>query len=54
MVVGLLRGFFMFMVDLVCYFDLFVEVDFLIVFSYGLSIELSCDVKILKDLDSEI
>ena len=53
-VVGLLRGSFMFMADLVRYLDLPVEVDFLTASSYGLSTESSRDVKILKDLDSEI
>lgn len=53
-VVGLLRGSFMFMADLVRKLNLPVEVDFLTASSYGLSTESSRDVKILKDLDSEI
>ncbi|AUI65434.1 MULTISPECIES: hypoxanthine phosphoribosyltransferase [Glaesserella] len=53
-VVGLLRGSFMFMADLVRHLDLPVEIDFLTASSYGLSTESSRDVKILKDLDSEI
>lgn len=53
-VVGLLRGSFMFMADLVRKLELPVEVDFLTASSYGLSTESSRDVKILKDLDGEI
>ncbi|QLB19037.1 hypoxanthine phosphoribosyltransferase [Mannheimia granulomatis] len=53
-VVGLLRGSFMFMADLVRLLDLPVEVDFLTASSYGNSTESSRDVKILKDLDGEI
>ncbi len=53
-VVGLLCGSFMFMADLVRHLDLPVEIDFLTASSYGLSTESSRDVKILKDLDSEI
>lgn len=53
-VVGLLRGSFMFMADLVRQLDLPVEVDFLTASSYGTGTESSRDVKILKDLDGEI
>ncbi|VEI77544.1 Hypoxanthine phosphoribosyltransferase [Mannheimia haemolytica] len=53
-VIGLLRGSFMFMADLVRKLDLPVEVDFLTASSYGSSTESSRDVKILKDLDGEI
>lgn len=53
-VVGLLRGSFMFMADLVRQLDLPVEVDFLTASSYGSGTESSRDVKILKDLDGEI
>lgn len=53
-VVGLLRGSFMFMADLVRLLDLPVEVDFLTASSYGSGTESSRDVKILKDLDGEI
>ncbi|KMK50465.1 hypoxanthine phosphoribosyltransferase [[Actinobacillus] muris] len=53
-VIGLLRGSFMFMADLVRRLDLPVEVDFLTASSYGLSTESSRDVKILKDLDGDI
>lgn len=53
-VIGLLRGSFMFMADLVRRLALPVEVDFLTASSYGSSTESSRDVKILKDLDGEI
>lgn len=53
-VVGLLRGSFMFMADLVRELQLPIEVDFLTASSYGSSTESSRDVKILKDLDGEI
>ena len=53
-VVGLLRGSFMFMADLVRLLKLPVEVDFMTASSYGTGTESSRDVKILKDLDSEI
>ncbi|OOR99298.1 hypoxanthine phosphoribosyltransferase [Haemophilus paracuniculus] len=53
-VVGLLRGSFMFMADLVRQLNLPVEVDFMTASSYGTGTESSRDVKILKDLDGEI
>lgn len=53
-VVGLLRGSFMFMADLVKRLELPVEVDFLTASSYGSGTESSRDVRILKDLDGEI
>lgn len=53
-VVGLLRGSFMFMADLVRLIDVPVEVDFITASSYGSGTESSRDVKILKDLDGEI
>ncbi|MDH2997941.1 hypoxanthine phosphoribosyltransferase [Pasteurellaceae bacterium LFhippo2] len=53
-VVGLLRGSFMFMADLVRLLDLPVEVDFMTASSYGTSTTSNRDVKILKDLDGEI
>lgn len=53
-VVGLLRGSFMFMADLVRHLQLPLEVDFLTASSYGTGTESSRDVKILKDLDGEI
>jgi len=53
-VVGLLRGSFVFIADLVREHDLPVEVDFLEVSSYGNSTESSREVRILKDLRGEI
>ncbi|WP_427833514.1 hypoxanthine phosphoribosyltransferase [Actinobacillus pleuropneumoniae] len=53
-VVGLLRGSFMFMADLVRLINVPVEVDFMTASSYGFGTESSRDVKILKDLDGEI
>jgi hypoxanthine phosphoribosyltransferase len=53
-VVGLLRGSFVFIADLVRELDLPVEVDFLEVSSYGNSTTSSREVRILKDLRGEI
>ena len=53
-IIGLLRGSFMFLADLVRRFDLNVEVDFMTVSSYGKGMKSSGDVHILKDLDSDI
>jgi hypoxanthine phosphoribosyltransferase len=53
-VVGLLRGSFVFIADLVRELDLPVEVDFLEVSSYGNEMESSREVRILKDLRGEI
>jgi hypoxanthine phosphoribosyltransferase len=53
-VVGLLRGSFIFIADLVREIDLPVEVDFLEVSSYGDATESSREVRILKDLRGEI
>ncbi len=53
-VVGLLRGSFVFIADLVRELDLNVEVDFLEASSYGQAMELSREVRILKDLRGEI
>ena len=53
-VIGLLRGSFMFIADLVRELDLPVEVDFLETSSYGNSTESSREVRILKDLRGEI
>lgn len=52
--VGLLRGSFVFIADLVRELDLPVEVDFLEASSYGDSTESSREVRILKDLRGEI
>ena len=53
-VVGLLRGSFVFIADLVRELDLPVEVDFLEASSYGDEIVSSKEVRILKDLRGEI
>ena len=53
-VVGLLRGSFVFIADLVREIDLPVEVDFLEASSYGDAMESSREVRILKDLRSGI
>ncbi len=53
-VIGLLRGSFMFISDLVRELQLPVEVDFLETSSYGDSMESSREVRILKDLRGEI
>jgi hypoxanthine phosphoribosyltransferase len=53
-IVGLLRGSFVFIADLVRELDLPVEVDFLEASSYGDGMESSKEVRILKDLRGEI
>ena len=52
--VGLLRGSFMFIADLVRNLNIPVEVDFITVSSYGSGMSSSGNVKILKDLDGDI
>ncbi len=49
-VIGLLRGSFMFIADLVRELDLPVEIDFVETSSYGNAMESSGEVRILKDL----
>ncbi|WP_137700533.1 hypoxanthine phosphoribosyltransferase [Marimonas lutisalis] len=53
-VVGLLRGSFVFIADLVRELEMPVEVDFLEASSYGNEMESSREVKILKDLRGQI
>jgi len=53
-VVGLLRGSFIFIADLVRELDLPVEVDFIEASSYGNAMQSSREVRILKDLRSGI
>ena len=53
-VIGLLRGSFMFIADLVRELDLPCEIDFLEASSYGNSTESSREVRILKDIRGEI
>ncbi len=52
--VGLLRGSFVFMADLARAIDVIHQVDFMTASSYGNSMESSRDVRILKDLDDDI
>lgn len=52
--IGLLRGSFMFMADLARSIDLQQEVDFMTASSYGNSMNSNRDVRILKDLDDDI
>lgn len=52
--VGLLRGSFVFMADLARKIELTHQVDFMTASSYGNSMESSRDVRILKDLDDDI
>jgi hypoxanthine phosphoribosyltransferase len=54
LMVGILKGAFMVLVDLVRYIDLPLEMDFMAVSSYGDATRTSGIVRILKDLDSEI
>ncbi|HBQ85465.1 MAG TPA: hypoxanthine phosphoribosyltransferase [Syntrophomonas sp.] len=53
-VIGILKGAFIFMADLVREIDLPVELDFMDVSSYGASTMSSGEVKIIKDLDNSI
>ncbi|AXF78442.1 hypoxanthine phosphoribosyltransferase [Erwinia tracheiphila] len=52
--VGLLRGSFMFMADLCRKIDVTHEVDFMVASSYGSGMSSTRDVRILKDLDEDI
>lgn len=54
LLVGVLKGAFMFMSDLVRRIDLPVELDFMAVSSYGASTKTSGVVRILKDLDVDL
>ncbi len=53
-VIGLLRGSFVFIADLVREIDMNIEVDFIEATSYGDSMESSREVRILKDLRGKI
>ena len=53
-IVGLLRGSFMFMADLVREIHLPVEIDFMTTSSYGNAMNSNHDVRISKDLDGDI
>lgn len=54
LLIGILKGAFIFMADLVRSIDLPLEVDFMSVSSYGMSTVSSGEVKINKDLDYSI
>ena len=54
LLVGVLKGAFMFMSDLIRQIDLPVELDFMAVSSYGASTRTSGVVRILKDLDVDL
>lgn len=54
LLIGVLKGAFIFLADLMRNIDIPVEVDFMAVSSYGSSTESSGVVRILKDLDSDI
>ena len=54
LVVGILKGAFVFLADLIRHIDIPVQVDFMDLSSYGLSTETSGEVRILKDLEQPI
>ncbi len=54
MLVGILRGAFMFLADLIRQMDVSVETDFIAISSYGSASTTSGVVRILKDLDDDI
>lgn len=54
LIIGILKGAFIFMADLIRQIDLPLEVDFMDVCSYGPSTMSSGEVRILKDLDYSI
>lgn len=53
-VVGILRGAAIFMADIIRAMDVYLEIDFMDVSSYGDAFESSGDVKIIKDLDTSL
>ena len=54
LLVGVLKGAFLFMSDLARYIDLPVELDFMAVSSYGSATKTSGVVRIIKDLDTDL
>ncbi|MDD5748215.1 MAG: hypoxanthine phosphoribosyltransferase [Actinomycetota bacterium] len=54
LLVGILKGAFVFMADLVRALEIEVKVDFLAIASYGMSTKTSGIVRILKDIDTDI
>ena len=53
-VVGILRGASIFMADIVREMDVYLDIDFMDVSSYGTAFESSGEVKIIKDLDTHL
>lgn len=53
-VVGILRGASIFMADIIRAMDVYLEIDFMDVSSYGDAFESSGEVKIVKDLDTSL
>lgn len=53
-VVGILRGAAVFMADIIRAMDVYLEIDFMDVSSYGDAFESSGEVRIIKDLDTQI
>lgn len=51
--IGLLKGSFIFMADLSRYIDIPIEIDFMIVSSYGNN-KIGSEIKILKDIDVQL
>lgn len=51
LVIGVLKGVFFFMVDFIKYIDIYLEMDFMDVLSYGNFMVFFGEVKIIKDLD---
>ncbi|NPB03178.1 MAG: hypoxanthine phosphoribosyltransferase [Thermotogae bacterium] len=54
LLIGVLKGAFIFLADLVRYLDIPVKIDFLAVSSYGQSTQSSGEVRLIKDLDHPI
>ena len=51
-IIGLLKGSFIFVADLSRYIDIPIEIDFMIVSSYGNN-KIGSEIKILKDVDTK-
>lgn len=53
-VIGILRGASIFMADIIRSMDVYLEIDFMDVSSYGKEFESSGEIKIIKDLDTHL
>lgn len=53
-IIGILKGAFLFLADLVRHIDLPISIDFMAVSSYGAAAKSSGEVRILKDLDTSL